>query len=84
MFFHIYLNGIKHLVVMHEYFPKLLHLKVKIFNFLHNFSRKNQWWNKYEILGITPPGHKKSEKNFIGALTPTPHAHIGARIQPRL
>ena len=41
-------------------------------------------WNKYEILGIKPPGYKKSEKNFIGALTPTPHAHIGARIQASL
>ena len=37
-----------------------------------------------DILGITPPGYKKSEKNFIGALTPTPHAHTGARIQPSL
>ena len=69
---------------MHEYFPKLLHLKVKIFNFLHNFSWKNQKWNKYEILGITPPGYKKPEKNIIGGLTPTPHAHIGARIQASL
>ena len=49
---------------MHEYFPKLLHLKVKIFNFLQNFSRKNQKWNKYEILGVTPPGYKKPEKKI--------------------
>ena len=27
-------------------------------------------------------GYKKSGKKFIGTLTPTPHAHIGARIQP--
>ena len=43
----------------------LLYLRVKIFNFLHNFPRKNQQWNKYENLGITPQGHKKSEKKFI-------------------
>ena len=24
----------------------------------------------------TPPGYKKSEINFIGTLTSTPHAHI--------
>ena len=65
---------------MLEYFPKLLRLRVQIFNFLHNFFRKNQQWNKYEILGITPAGYNKSEKNFIGALTPTAHAHIGASL----
>ena len=74
----------KYEVVMHEYFPKLLHLKGKIFNFLYNFARKNEQWNKYEILEITPPVCEKSEKKNIGALTPTPHAHIVAGIQASL
>ena len=70
----------KYEVVMHKYFPKLLHLKVKIFNFLHNFASKNNGTNM-KFRNYTS---SKSKRKLIRALMPNPHAHISAGIYASL